>query len=387
MTRQGVCALALGIAVAACATADGAAYQATLLHPAGYTWSQGLGAGVGSQAGVAATAANVQHAALWRGTADSFVDLHPAGFKSSVVDDASNTSQGGSVSLAGDGSDDRAALWQGTAASFINLNPPGAVFSRVRGVSDDHQVGEVQGPTTGYLLHAALWTGTAASMIDLHPGAPFFQSAAYDVWGGTQVGEGTNTRHHALLWSGTAASVVDLHPAGYTDSLAHCVFDGMQGGHATQASTSETHAILWNGTAASAIDLHPAGYQSSHIMDIAQGVQVGHGFAGNSSGGANPRALLWHGTAASVVDLHASLLGLGSNITWSGATGIGTDGTIVGYAVIDGSGVAVLWEPVPEPGAWACAVSGLATIAACRTVRARRAGDLGGPTRRGSVTP
>src|SRR5262245_33572441 len=91
-------------------------YTATLLHPAPFTTTSGLAGADGSQVGSGSgpLTGGQDHALLWNGTADSYVDLNPAGFSSSRAYGASSTNQVGSATSAGS---DHAMLWSGTAAS------------------------------------------------------------------------------------------------------------------------------------------------------------------------------------------------------------------------------------------------------------------------------
>jgi hypothetical protein len=90
--------------------------------------------------------------------------------------------------------------------------------------------------------------------------------------------------------------------------------------------------------------LDPAGYSSTRAVDVAENIQVGEGFS--NADGSRRHALLWRGTAESVVDLHQYL---GSAFVNSTATGIDSNGDIVGSAY-DGSSIfAVKWSLVPEP--------------------------------------
>ena len=67
---------------------------------------------------------------------------------SSVANDVDGGIQ---VGEAGIGSGTHAALWTGTAASFVDMNPPGAGGSRLRGVDGGFQVGEAfVGPGASY---------------------------------------------------------------------------------------------------------------------------------------------------------------------------------------------------------------------------------------------
>jgi len=192
-----------------------------------------------------------------------------------------------------------AALWSGTAASWVDLNPAGAGAqgSIAWGVSGGQQVGcavfgDIWTGSGNYTWHASLWSGTAASWVDLNP-AGSGESCAYGVSGGQQVGYARiGSVEHAGLWSGTDASWVDLNPAEATDSIAYGVFGGQQVGCADFGDG--WHAGLWSGTAESWVDLHdllPAGvYSFSEARSI--DVSAGEIWVAGYAGGAN--AMLWH---------------------------------------------------------------------------------------------
>lgn len=142
------------------------------------------------------------HAALWRGNANSFVDLHPAGntWTMSIASAVSGNSQVGYV-----GYDtppavtmgpppypyfiSHAALWNGTADSFVDLNPVGADFSQANAVSGNIVVGSAYMGDWSFWTqaineHAALWLGTADSFVDLEAavGVNWANSEAYGVY-------------------------------------------------------------------------------------------------------------------------------------------------------------------------------------------------------------
>ena len=106
------------------------------------------------------------HAALWSGSASSFVDLNPAGFRSSQVLSTAGRQQAGSgISSSGDNSP-QALLWSGSAASAVNLNPAGSYTSQANGIGGGQEVGYGNGgSSTNYQNNAFLWTGTAASAV------------------------------------------------------------------------------------------------------------------------------------------------------------------------------------------------------------------------------
>lgn len=331
-------------------------YSATLLQPASFTTTSGLAGANGSQVGSGSgtPTGGQDHALIWTGTAESYVDLHPDGFDTSRSYGASSTNQVGAATIAGL---EHATLWSGTAASAVELHPTGYDRSIAFDVAGSTQVG--YGHTS--VWHALIWNGTASSVVDVHP-VGFMQSYIFAVDGNTQVGRGDPdaTGRHALLWHGTAQSVTDLHPAGFVTSYALDVSGNQQVGHGQifDGTANRFHALLWSGSAGTAIDLHSAGFQNSTAWSISGNTQVGSGWTLGAGG--TEHAHVWNGSAASAIDIHSALSGLGPNFTQSVALSAAPNGTIVGYARISsGTTYAVMWTPVPEPTAFVLFVYGV----------------------------
>jgi hypothetical protein len=214
------------------------------------------------QGGEIFTATNV-HAALWSGTAASFVDLNPAAATDSAVRALSSSQQVGDAKVGGV---TRAAVWAGTAASYTDLTPAAATGGTLWSTTGIQQAGQA---IIGGVRHAGLWSGTANSFVDVHP-AGYSESAIYDTTGTQQVGYAQlSGKNHAGLWMGTAASFVDLNPSGATASQANATIGTRQAGTATFSGVD--HAVVWAGTAASVLDLQasmPAAYTSSSAASI-----------------------------------------------------------------------------------------------------------------------
>jgi len=203
------------------------------LNPLGVLFSYGTGAGAGKQVGYAHAGEGFTHAAIWSGTPGSWVDMHPtigvAAYQSRIHD-ADEDVQVGSVTLEGTGGylNNRASLWRGTPESWENLHPAVAEFSYIDGAGSGQQVGTVR---IAGVLSASVWSGTAASWVNLHPAGMSF-SQAYGTFGGQQVGyawwNGTvDHGYHAAIWSGSSASFVDLHrflPKRFENSTASGVW-------------------------------------------------------------------------------------------------------------------------------------------------------------------
>src|ERR1043165_2750576 len=129
-----------------------AQWAVTYLDPDGASDSLTTSVSGGQQVG----RARENRAALWTGTAASWVDLHPAGAVNSI---AYGTSGGYQVGSALVGNQECASLWTGTAASWVNLGPNGASQSVAYGASASHQVVY---SVVGDRVRASLWTGTAS---------------------------------------------------------------------------------------------------------------------------------------------------------------------------------------------------------------------------------
>lgn len=199
----------------------------------------------------------IQRAALWRGSASSYVDLHPANAEWSVANATDGQFQGGqiSISVPGVGRAFRAALWSGMASNVMDITPSHAALGSVLAMVPGQQVGWTQ--ARGGTARAAIWSGTAASHQDLHPFGTVGGSEIYGTCGVAQVGvAGVSGVASAGVWFGSAESYVPLHqflPSQYLWSNAQAVEyrDGRYWvvGSARRAS-GEYDAVLWIGVPA-----------------------------------------------------------------------------------------------------------------------------------------
>lgn len=112
------------------------------------------------------------HACLWRGSSESFVDLHPArpDINGSEIVGLDADQQVGFVWTRT--STNEAALWRGTAASYVSLAPAGYMRSRAERCSHGFQVGWMGKEFRGMMLRAALWCGAADEVLDLQEFLP-----------------------------------------------------------------------------------------------------------------------------------------------------------------------------------------------------------------------
>lgn len=133
-----------------------------LHNPDVMVWSRGYATDGEYQGGVADMIVGPLHAALWRGSPESFVDLHPAGATSSMVQGMAPGVQVGNADFPGR---TVGARWRGTAASFADLTPPYAVFSDLYATDGVYHVGNV---IIGGVGHAGIWmTDTPTGFVDL----------------------------------------------------------------------------------------------------------------------------------------------------------------------------------------------------------------------------
>lgn len=202
------------------------------------------------------------------GTSGFAVTLDPgAPYTSSGIIAASGPYQIGSVGLAGNS---HAGYWKGSRESFVDLHDASRFLTtQGRAVSYLVQAGSGVPLAGNGSTHALMWRGTSGSVIDLHPigsaklggREPYTTTLAFGAHGQQVVGAGHSQglTNHALLWNGSAENLVNLHPPGSSNSRARAVGDGVQAGYATFGSIQK--AVLWRGSAESFEDLHQATVQ------------------------------------------------------------------------------------------------------------------------------
>ena len=134
VARRVLAAGALTSVLAICANAQ---WTVINLHPAGATESEAHGVHAGQQVGAAYAPGGINHACLWTGTAESRVDLTPAGADGDSVAYGVHAGQQVGWALV---SGQRASLWTGTAASWVDLHaflPAGLHYSIAYGIWHD----------------------------------------------------------------------------------------------------------------------------------------------------------------------------------------------------------------------------------------------------------
>jgi hypothetical protein len=340
-------ALAAGAAWTPAAQAASNGWSLVLLHPSGAEASELWGGAAGVQVGKTRIAGK-ERAAVWRGSAETWVDYHQPGFDRSFFWATDGTRMVGEVS-----SPDRYAL------SVPALNAPGATFQRgvMFGAGGGQQVGQLLSGSLGSTrFSAALWTGTPESMVILTPTTTawnIYESMARSTDGVQQVGRvsaligWSQSVQFASLWTGTASSWV---PLSLSNSEAVGVHNGVQVGWESRETTSPRFACLWRSTPASWQSMHPVAATSSVLIGVLDNHQVG---AAQFNG--RWRAGIWNGTPESFEDLD-TLIPPGFTGSWATAIWRDGDRLYVGGIALRENGwpyqdnnQAVLWWKVAEP--------------------------------------
>jgi hypothetical protein len=365
------------IVIALCAGAGGLAMQSSKgtapytvidLHPdssSGFGGSSATAAAGGWQAGYGRVPNIIccpyalfpyDRALLWKGTAASFINLHPAG---SPYRDSQALGTDGFNIVGFNGP--HATLWTGAQNTPVDIHPPTFVRSRALGTSGGQHAGfgevEYYSDRTGRTIrynHALVWLETAASVeaVDIHP-PDYADSQASATSGGQHVGRGAKgtqeffiDSYHALLWPrlqsdlpGATPIVVDLNPAGFAYSYALSTSGLQHVGSGYSNNDGHIHALLWKsaGDSFETVDLNPTGVTPSFALATNGIYQAGYGlFAGHY------HAFVWSGAAASAIDLHQFLP---RGFSDSEAHGIDESNNIVGQATTDDGFVhAILWK-------------------------------------------
>jgi len=172
------------------------------LHPGGGGISAATCADGDYQYGYTQQEGFPMFASVWHGAADTYQPLQPGQFGSSAILAAASGQQVGWVSGA---MGTHAAIWRGTVDSFIDLTPS-ATEAQAYGTDGTNQVGYMLDP--GY--QALFWSGTPESVINLHALMPQgyggfslayqVQSTDNEVW---VVGNAYNQnlfRQEAVVW-------------------------------------------------------------------------------------------------------------------------------------------------------------------------------------------
>lgn len=126
------------------------------LHPTGYRNSSALAVDGEYQFGSASLPFAVVHAAMWQGSAATFVDMNPTGAGNSTIKDASDGQQ---VGVINQWNSPHAGIWYHSPESFVDINPAGATSSGVSACSGGLQLGSASFPDGGTV--PGIWAGSA----------------------------------------------------------------------------------------------------------------------------------------------------------------------------------------------------------------------------------
>jgi hypothetical protein len=236
------------------------------LNPAGFSASNAYDVFDGVQVGGGTTISEGGHAILWRGSANSFIDLHPSeSYLGTFAQCIKGDFQGGVANSYTDPEHRHAVLWRGSAKTIRDLHPPRQKPANAYPYESTEVSGiDCNGYAVGFgvphplgveprVTHALLWRGSATNYVDLHPSG-WYETQALTIVGEIQVGRGSQTKGviHALTWSGSADSVIDLHqflPKEMTYSVAKKIdeFGNILGiaGNITQDPDQPQVVVMW----------------------------------------------------------------------------------------------------------------------------------------------
>jgi hypothetical protein len=185
--------------------------------------------------------ANPPQAAVWNNVGGNWVatNLAPStgSYTISGAFATDGTQQGGYISNT---INSNAALWFGTAASFVDLNPPDAVSSDIFSVANGKQFGEIE--LADGDVHATLWSGNAASAIDLNN--PSYADSESLATNGTEE-IGIVNGNIPIVWEGSASVFTNLDfyvPYGFTN-LTICSIDAQGDVFGTAESGGASYAV------------------------------------------------------------------------------------------------------------------------------------------------
>ncbi|QOJ00342.1 MAG: hypothetical protein HRU70_07500 [Phycisphaeraceae bacterium] len=363
-------ALVAGVsAAAAIATPAHAQWRAVVLHPPGLYASSALASGGASQAGYVFYSSQSEAVpVVWSEDGVNHSSLLPPGWDYGRVFGASGNRQVGTINGF---TTSRAAMWHGTAESFVELNVvhPNYGSTQARSTAGNQVVGESYFRPTG-TQRAILWDATTLAWTDLNPvGAQASLAVATDgLRQGGRVRSTGQSEFRAALWFGSAASYVDLHPPGYVRSQVNGL--GADGGGAQvgsiQVAGQTARPVVWRGTMQSLVDLTPTapGVRNAEVFATTGLVHAGH--AVFQTTGLN--AVLWLADDPnSLVNLHRFLGAGWTSSTVAAITRVDDTLYVAGRATRANHPreMAVSWviRNVPAPGTLAPLLAGAALLA------------------------
>ncbi|MDQ2986040.1 MAG: hypothetical protein M3R13_04885 [Armatimonadota bacterium] len=220
------------------------------------------------------------------------LDIHPAGYETSVAYCAFGGVQGGWAKLNGYA---RAGIWTGTSASWIDLHPAKATESTIQDMHDGWAAGYTGEYDVSSRAHA--WFGTT-QQLDLHP-VSAETSVADATFAGRHGGSyNAGSGNRACIFDVDPKSITTVHPPQALQSAIRGMYEEVQVGW-VELEPNRRRAAMWSGSAASWIDLHPGPFQETSVAYSAiDGIQVGK---------YRDQAAVWNGSAQSHEGLHGFL--------------------------------------------------------------------------------
>jgi len=170
------------------------------LHPASAVYSLGYATDGSTQVGEVYPA-GIAHAALWQGTAASWVDLHPATASSSTALGVGGGQQAG---------------WRSSAAGIAPASGPARPLRSLTSTRGHHRLRPTTSMSAAGGRSCEQWHHQRKLVDRLRglvgqspPAGPYSSSWAYGVGGGQQVGASVTASRLALraLWTGSAGSL------------------------------------------------------------------------------------------------------------------------------------------------------------------------------------
>ncbi|HYE62181.1 MAG TPA: hypothetical protein VD997_09305 [Phycisphaerales bacterium] len=228
----------------------GTAASAQDIHPVWASLSEVMATSGVQQAGYALVPSTGRyHATVWSGSSASAVDLHPGPLnEASFAWGVAGGQQVGSTTNF-NGNLRQAALWSGTAGSYINLTPS-SYYSEALAVEGGIQVG-YERATSGSFRRPVIWSGTAASMSYL--AGPSVEGAIRAIHQGRLAGEmHVGAHRHATMWNSATSSPEDLATV-LTGSWAETIATGIWSdgqtifvtGYGFNTTRNRNEALLW----------------------------------------------------------------------------------------------------------------------------------------------
>lgn len=190
----------------------------------------------------------------------TYRSLHPADYSNSSANAIDGEHQFGSANTPFPGPRTHAAMWTGTAESFVDLDPPNSTRSWITYAADGQQIGTA---AINDVLTSGTWDGAPGTF------RAFTSGSLSACGGGYQVGSSLQSgASGAAIWVGADETLVGLHafvPSEFTSSGArsvHVADDGAitVGGYGWNGVTERSEALIWRSIAGRPGDVNGDGF-------------------------------------------------------------------------------------------------------------------------------